>query len=88
MSSSKIIYLQRDFAAGFYPSEAPYSPMTPYLPPPYTLYTCILYTYSHREGGGVELTREKVWRAIAHKAGRKYQPDWLYLQSINSIVHQ
>jgi hypothetical protein len=26
-------------------------PRTPYSPP-YTLYTCIQYTYSHREGGG------------------------------------
>jgi hypothetical protein len=47
MSSSKKIYLERDFAAGVYLSKA----QTPYPPPPYTLYTCILHTYSHREGG-------------------------------------
>ncbi len=58
----------------------------PHSPPSYTLYTCIQYTYSHREGGrGGELTREKVRGAIGHKGGRKYQHDWLYLQSINSI---
>jgi hypothetical protein len=34
-----------------------------------------LYTYPHREGGGTELTREKVRRALLHKAGRKYQHD-------------
>ncbi len=32
----------------------------------------------HREGRG----------ATVHKRGRKYQRDWLYLQSINSIKHQ
>jgi hypothetical protein len=58
-------------------------------PLPYTTYTCILYAYSYREGGmGGELNREKVRGAIVHKAGRKYQHDWLYLQSINSIKHQ
>ncbi len=40
--------LYRDFAAGVYLSEAQIS-----IPhnPPYTLYSCIQYTYSHREGG-------------------------------------
>ncbi len=37
-------------AAGVYLSEA----QNPIPPPPYTLYTCIQYTYSHREGGGEE----------------------------------
>jgi hypothetical protein len=45
MSSSKKIDLLRDFAADFFLSEAQ-SPI-----PPHTLYTCIQYTYSHREGG-------------------------------------
>jgi hypothetical protein len=37
-----------------------------------TPYVCtVLYTYSHREGGG-ELTKEKVRGAIFHKANRKY----------------
>jgi hypothetical protein len=39
---------------------------------------------SGRGGGGGKLTREKVRGTIVHKAGRKYQHDWLYLQSINS----
>jgi hypothetical protein len=38
-------------------------------------------------GEGEELSREKVRGAMFHKAGRKYQYDWLYLQSINSIKH-
>ncbi len=60
----------------------------PYLYP-CTLYTCILYTYLHREGGrvGGELTREKVIGATDHKAGSKIQT-WLTVspvyQSINS----
>jgi hypothetical protein len=41
------IDLERDFAAGVYLSEA----QNPIHPPPYTLYRCIQYTYSHREGG-------------------------------------
>ncbi len=51
------------------------------------LYACIQYAYSQGKGRG-ELTREKVRGAIVHKAGRKYQHDWLYLQSLNSIKHQ
>jgi hypothetical protein len=39
-----------DFAAGVYLSETLPS-YDPIHPPPYTLYTSILYTYSHREGG-------------------------------------
>jgi hypothetical protein len=39
------------------------------LCPPHTLYSCIQYTYSHREGE--ELTREKARGAIVHKAGLK-----------------
>ncbi len=57
---------------------------TPLLWPPYsrhyTLYTCVQYTYLHREGGSRG--------AMLHKAGRKCQHDWLYLQSTNSIKHQ
>jgi hypothetical protein len=47
MSSSKRIDLQGNLAADVYLSEA----QNP-IPLPYTLYTCILYAYSHREGGG------------------------------------
>jgi hypothetical protein len=58
-------------------------------PPPIT--HCIQYTYSHREGGmgggGESWTREKGRGATAHKMGRKYQHDWLHLQSINSDKH-
>ncbi len=40
-------------------------------------------------GGGVDCrwTSEKVRGALVPKRGRKYQHDWLYLQSINSIRH-
>ncbi len=65
MSSSKSIYLQRDFAAGVCLSDAPSPPMTPY-----TLYSCILYTYSPRDWGG-ELFREKVKGTMVHKDGSK-----------------
>jgi hypothetical protein len=45
--SSKKINLLRDFAADVYLSEA-----QNHIPPlPYTLYTCIQYTYTHRKGG-------------------------------------
>jgi hypothetical protein len=44
-------------------------PRTPY-PPPYTLYTCIQYTYSRREEGeGGDLNRKKGKGATVHKAG-------------------
>jgi hypothetical protein len=54
---------------------------------------CVQYTgtYLFIQGGGGrggELTREKSRGAMLHKAGRKYQHDGLYLQSINSIKHQ
>jgi hypothetical protein len=46
------------------------------------------YTYSHREGARAGLgTRGKVRGVLVHKLGRKYQHDWLYLQSINSDIH-
>ncbi len=77
MSSYKNIDLLRDFAAGVYLPEAQK------YPPPYTLYSCIQYTYSHRERGGEESWNiEKVRGAT--KLGQKYQHDLLYLQSINS----
>jgi hypothetical protein len=46
MSSSKKMTCKGDFAAGVYLTEA--------QNPPCTLYTCIQYTYSHREEGGGE----------------------------------
>ncbi len=59
--------------------------------PPLTHCTVYLYltqcTYSHRVRGG-ELTREKIRGAMLHKAGRKYQHDWLHLQSIDFIKHK
>jgi hypothetical protein len=43
----------------------------------FTLYTCIQYTYSHREGGeGVELNQREGLRGHQFtKLGRKYQHD-------------
>ncbi len=50
----------------FYLSETPSPPTTP-IPPSFPLYTCIHYTFSHREGWeGGELTREKVRGVIVH----------------------
>ncbi len=59
-------------------------------PPPPPQHKCIR-VYSiliHTGKGGGRLTREKVRGIMLHEAGRKYQHDWLYLQSINSINHQ
>jgi hypothetical protein len=64
MSSSKKIDLFRELAAGVYLAEARNS----YPPPPYTLYTWLQYTYSHREGEGGELN-QKGRGATVHKAG-------------------
>ncbi len=50
MSSSKKIDQERDFAASIYLSEAQ-DAQNPIPPAPCTLYTCMQYTYSHREGG-------------------------------------
>jgi hypothetical protein len=67
-------------------SLSSYDPIVPPLHNVYVYYTVYLFTQG-RVGGG-ELTREKVRGAIVHKAGRKYQHYWLYLQSINFIKHQ
>jgi hypothetical protein len=55
-------------------------------PPPYTLYIYVytVYTYSHREGVGEELTREKVRGATVHKAGSKI-PTWLPVSLIYKL---
>ncbi len=52
MSLSKKLTYKGTLRHVFYLSEVPSPPMTPCSLPPYTLYTCIQYTYSHREGGG------------------------------------
>jgi hypothetical protein len=71
-----------DFAAGVYLSEA----QNPIPSPHYTLYTCIQYTYTDREGGTVEPERRLEGQQFT-KLSRKYLRDWLYLQSINSDKH-
>ncbi len=77
------IDLQRDFAAGVYLPEV----QNPIPPPPYTLYTCIQYTYSHWEGRGrVEPERGRGATCnISQKQGRNYYG--LYLQPINYDKH-
>ncbi len=48
---------------------------------------CILYhIFTQRRGwrGGESWTREKIRAQQFTKLGRKYQHDWLYLQSMNS----
>jgi hypothetical protein len=55
----------------------------PHPPPPATHCLYILYVYF---GGGRGEGGQREGRgATVHKSGRKYQHDWLYLQSINSI---
>jgi hypothetical protein len=56
-SNAKSRYLKKLTCKGtlrqvFYLSEAPSRPMTGYSCPTYTLYTCMQYTYSHREEEG------------------------------------
>jgi hypothetical protein len=61
-----------DFVAIVYLSEA----QNP-IPSPFTLYTCIQYTYSHREGGSGEELKPKgrLKGQQFTKLGRKYQHD-------------
>ncbi len=93
-SSAKCRYLKKLTCKGtllqvFYLPEALSPPMTP-CPPLHTEFYHTVYFFTHGRGDGGELTRdwEKVRGAIVHKAGRKYQHDWLYLQPVNSIKHQ
>jgi hypothetical protein len=52
-------------------------------PPPHTVY---VYTYLPGKGGRFESERRLEGQQFT-KLGRKYQQDWLYLQSINSDKH-
>ena len=71
MSSSKKIDVLRDFAAGVYLSEA----QNPKPTPLHTVYTCIQYTYSHREGGEKLEPERSLEGQQFTKLGRKYQHD-------------
>jgi hypothetical protein len=57
-------------------------------PPPYIPVYLFTQGRGGGGGGGGRWPSEKVRGAIIHKRGRKYQHDWLYLQSINSFIHQ
>ncbi len=60
-------------------------------PPPPPLHTVWIHTpvlIHTRMGGGGRWTSEKVRGALVYKRGRKYEHDWLYLQSINYIKNQ
>jgi hypothetical protein len=68
------------------------STVRPPIPPPlfYTLYEYIpgpILIHAGKGGGGW-WTSVKGRGAIVHKRGRKYQHEWLYLQSLNSIKRQ
>jgi hypothetical protein len=76
MSSSKKIYLKRDFACL---SET--QNLIP--PPPLKLYKCIQYLFIQREVGGC-WTREKDRGATGHKAGSKI-PTWLTVSPVYKL---
>jgi hypothetical protein len=78
------------FCGRFFYFVGPKQPYSPNPPPPLThcIRVYIILIHTRKGGGGGELTREKVRRALVHIAGRKYQHDRLYLQSRNSIKHQ
>ncbi len=61
------------------------APHTTRSPPSYTLYKNITL-YLFKQGRG--LNQLEGWRSPVHKRGRKYQRDWIYLQSMNSIKQQ
>jgi hypothetical protein len=74
-----------DFAAGVYLSEAQ-NPIPP--PPSYTLYLCIQYTFSHREGGsGGELNQREGVRGNRSQSWVENTIMKNDLQSINSAKH-
>ncbi len=60
-------------------------PQTPHLHSVhvYTVYS----TFSHKEGEGGDEPERRLEGQQFTKLGRKYQRDWLYLQSINSDKH-
>ncbi len=55
--------------------------------PPYTLYTCIQYTYHTGKGGGRVEPERRLEGQQFTKLGRKYQHNWLHLQPKNSDKH-
>ncbi len=58
-------------------------------PPSRNIPYCIINTpVLNHTGWGEGWTSEKIRGALVHKRGQKYQHDWLYLQSINSITPQ
>jgi hypothetical protein len=59
------------------------------FPPLHTVYVyTVLYTYSRMEGGGRGKSEQRRLKEQQFtKLGRKYQHDWLSLQSINSDKH-
>jgi hypothetical protein len=69
-----------------YLSEAPSPPVTLIPPSLHTVYVYTVYLFTQGRGG--ELTKDKVRGAIVHKGGQKYQHDWLFLQSMNSVKHK
>ncbi len=60
---------------------------TKHPPPPQQHTFCIYCTFTLGSGRGGGGQRECIGTTV-HKKGRKYQHDWLYLQSIKSIEHQ
>ncbi len=85
MSSSKNIYLLRDFVAGVHLSETHAEPGT--LPPTHTVHVYTVYLFTQEWGRERVEPERRLEGQQFTKLGRKYQHDWLHLQSLNSDKH-
>ncbi len=66
-----------------------WGPRSPLPPPPlHTVWILTPVLIHTGKGAGSRWTSEKVRGALVHKRGRKYQHDWTYILSRNSIKHK
>ncbi len=63
--------------------------LSPYPPITHCMNTCTpIFIHTGKGGRGRRWNSEKIRGALGQIRGRKYQHDWLHLQSINSLKHQ